>query len=249
MNFNFLLTITILFHLQCISQCPPPGSSTFYSLDFNNDGYTQFDINNYIQFILRPNLETYYNTNTLGYTTTFFNSNNTATNSPYTNITLNEVCYFKIEYSGSGDVFPEKPCEDKYVKYRSIQLIAIPFDGDEDNDGISNKNEDSNNNLNLMDDDDDNDGIINLFDPTSLSNKNYDKLQAKIFPNPVTNGLITIESNSALDEIIIYDYSGKIVLNQKVNMNSINLNSFSKGVYIVKLKKGTQLQTNKILIN
>ena len=170
-----ILLISILFsNLNINAQSMPcvPGLDVIYSVDLDNDGYTQFDINYFIQYNLRPNLESYYNISSSGYNITFYNSNNVLSGSPYTNIAINEVCNLKIEYSGTGSIFvnPPNSCyTDPYLSYHGVALIAVPFDGDNDNDGISNRNEDSNNNLNLMDDDDDNDGIINLLDPTVLS--------------------------------------------------------------------------------
>lgn len=256
MKFKFLIVFTIFSFLklnsQISKQLPPcsPGMNIIYSIDSNNDGYCNFDINHYIQFNLRPDLESYYSTNSSGYNITFYNSNNELSESPYTNISLNEECYFKIEYSGSGNVFTHNPCsEDLYLKYRYVQLIAVSTDGDEDNDGILNKDEDSNKNFNLMDDDDDNDGIINLLDSVTLSNVSFNDFKARIYPNPVTNGFINIESDFVVDEMTLYDYTGRIVLNEKVDFNKINLATYPKGTYLIRLKRKNQSQWSKIVIH
>ena len=229
-----------------------PGVNPIFSIDLDNDGYTIFDINHYLEFVLKPDLESFYNVSSSGYNFTFYNSNNVISPSPYTNIVFNEECNIKIEYSGSGSVFttpPDACYEDAYLKFRGVQLVAVPFDGDVDNDGISNKNEDFNNNLNLMDDDDDNDGIINLLDPVTLSDSNYNYLKGRIYPNPVTNGLLNLEFNSLVDEVVLYDFTGKTILKKQSVSNNISLENYPKGAYLLKLRIGDKIRVEKIFIN
>lgn len=254
MKLKVLLISVLFFNLTIYAQLPcVPGlyGDKMYSLDLDNDGYASFEITYYIQNYLRPNLETEYGVNSSGYNITFYNSNSTLSQSPYINIINNEFCNFKIEYNGTGNLFPSlNICDDPYLKFRDITLVAVPFDGDNDNDGISNRNEDSNNNLNLMDDDDDNDGTINLLDPTVLSKDAFENLSVRIFPNPTSNGIINFDSDLQLKEITLYDLTGKTLINRYINSNTINLNPIDKGIYLVKLKSvDNKICLKKIIIN
>lgn len=63
-----------------------------------------------------------------------------------------------------------------------------------------------------------------------------DVLQCKVYPNPVQN-LLTIEQNSIIQMIEVYDLSGQkvIQLYPKVKAISFNIDHLNKGVYIVKI--------------
>lgn len=66
-----------------------------------------------------------------------------------------------------------------------------------------------------------------------------------VSPNPVKN-TFTITSDYAVDEIILYDMTGKIVYHQNGNNNSITVESLQKGLYLVKVKTREGLFTSKI---
>jgi len=77
----------------------------------------------------------------------------------------------------------------------------------------------------------------------STSDLNLEK-QIKIYPNPVSDILI-IESKDTIGSISIFDSSGKLieVVNTGENKSKINVNSYTKGKYILKIetKNGTQV--------
>lgn len=56
-----------------------------------------------------------------------------------------------------------------------------------------------------------------------------------LYPNPASN-LITIESETVLNTVEIYDYTGKKVYSKNINSSktSIDVSTFSKGLYLVK---------------
>ncbi len=66
--------------------------------------------------------------------------------------------------------------------------------------------------------------------------------QISIYPNPATH-FISIKSELNLDEIVIYNQTGKIVLKDKINdTKKIDISNFSKGIYFIKIfsdKKST----------
>ena len=62
-------------------------------------------------------------------------------------------------------------------------------------------------------------------------------LRLKVFPNPA-NDMLKIESNRQIEAVRIYSISGVLVKEVNANMNNLNIdmNSFSAGSYILKIK-------------
>ncbi|MBN2167580.1 MAG: T9SS type A sorting domain-containing protein, partial [Marinilabiliaceae bacterium] len=69
-----------------------------------------------------------------------------------------------------------------------------------------------------------------------------------IYPNPFRNS-ITIKSESEIESVVIYDLSGKTLINnQLAKQNTINTNSLSKGVYLIEIKmRNGKINTKKIV--
>ena len=67
-------------------------------------------------------------------------------------------------------------------------------------------------------------------------------------PNP-TRGNLKLRANEYLDKISIYDVLGKELINVNVNTKekSLDLSSFSSGIYIAKVISGEKAQTFKII--
>lgn len=94
-------------------------------------------------------------------------------------------------------------------------------------------------------------GAIDFYAPSSFTNFFIDDIMiapyllnvndvklssVKVFPNPMTD-VLNISSNDIIDEVTIYDITGKIILSQTPNSVSpvINTSQFAKGVYLVKI--------------
>jgi hypothetical protein len=63
-----------------------------------------------------------------------------------------------------------------------------------------------------------------------------------LYPNPANNNL-NITSSEAIEQITVYDYSGKMVFNKIINRennSALNTEVLNNGVYIAKIKTGTQ---------
>ena len=73
-----------------------------------------------------------------------------------------------------------------------------------------------------------------------------------IYPNPVTNGVVTIElkSNDNEANINLYDLQGRFVLESKLlaTQNTLDLSLISGGMYIVKVSTTSGTLTQRILI-
>lgn len=74
----------------------------------------------------------------------------------------------------------------------------------------------------------------------------------KIYPNPTTDGLISIaflNNNIGFDEYTIFDILGKQVSNGKLNgdLSQINMQQFANGVYLISLSNGVQTVVKKLI--
>ena len=82
----------------------------------------------------------------------------------------------------------------------------------------------------------------------------HNQYDIKIFPNPATNTIsIEIQSDKIHSfDAEIYDLNGKMIFmrNYKTNNSQIDVNNFSKGIYILNIKgnNGTLLKSEKIAI-
>ena len=81
--------------------------------------------------------------------------------------------------------------------------------------------------------------------------KNNLESQFNVYPNPVKNGVFTIENNKNDAAFEIYDVSGKLVKqNEKLNkgINKINIYGLQKGIYIIKISVDDTAVSKKIVV-
>ncbi|PZU82466.1 MAG: hypothetical protein DI529_14335 [Chryseobacterium sp.] len=82
----------------------------------------------------------------------------------------------------------------------------------------------------------------------SLDKKDF---STKIYPNP-TKGIFKIDTNRDIEEFVLYDYTGKILLrknNLGKGFNSFDISAYPTSIYLVKLKYGTESETFKLIKN
>jgi serine protease AprX len=98
-------------------------------------------------------------------------------------------------------------------------------------------------------------GIPNLYQvyntTLSIENTNFSK-DLKIFPNPVMDTIFfTLPENESKISIVIYDILGKHLSDNIITKtnNEIDVSSFSKGIYLVKMLSGKQSKTIKFIKN
>jgi len=95
--------------------------------------------------------------------------------------------------------------------------------------------------------------VVCRVNSTTLDNKEIngtESSKARIYPNPAQD-FFTIENKQNIDEIKVFDATGKIVYNQNnFNQNKvqINSNSWPSGVYMVQVKSGERTQLMKVLV-
>lgn len=70
-----------------------------------------------------------------------------------------------------------------------------------------------------------------------------------VYPNPVTNGKLSITSDSNESKaVVIYDVLGKQVLSTVVTNQVVNVSDLTSGVYIVKITEEGKTATRKLVI-
>ncbi len=92
-------------------------------------------------------------------------------------------------------------------------------------------------------------GSTNL--PVVLTTKSFDnKLNANIYPNPVKNGKLFVETNSlGVNNINIYNVLGRKVLTKKAtSTDQIDVSSLRSGIYVLTITSNNKSLTRKIVI-
>ncbi|WP_228445608.1 VWA domain-containing protein [Chryseobacterium nakagawai] len=81
--------------------------------------------------------------------------------------------------------------------------------------------------------------------------ENEENPKIKIYPNP-TKGVINIQSNKQIDELYLYDFSGKILIRQEKlpkGTNKIDITAYPQSAYLMRCRYGEQWDTFKIIKN
>ena len=94
---------------------------------------------------------------------------------------------------------------------------------------------------------------INYFSfsvPPALDNEIFEISKIAIYPNPATSTLkIKLSDNSAISKITITDLSGKKILEQNGNLNTINIENLAKGLYVIDALVGEIRLVEKFIKN
>ena len=82
----------------------------------------------------------------------------------------------------------------------------------------------------------------------TLGNETNDYLDFGYFPNP-TKGVVTIKSNTTINEVTVYNIEGRRLFSQTINAleDNINISQFATGTYFFKAKFGDKEVNFKIL--
>lgn len=163
------IIVLVLVSFTLFAQIPgPTGCRSFDKIDLDNDGFTLFEIDYYLNHVSS------YALSEFGYDLSGYNfilypsendrtfNTNQITTLTYTNVVVfAQYCSLKLEYSGSGTQYNQADLDYNF----SCHILKTHAATDDfDNDSVDNGNEDLNSNLNLIDDDTDNDGISNFRD-------------------------------------------------------------------------------------
>ncbi|MGY0391549.1 T9SS type A sorting domain-containing protein [Bizionia sp. KMM 8389] len=83
----------------------------------------------------------------------------------------------------------------------------------------------------------------------TLSVDKFNSTSFSVYPNPVSNGVLHIssQSNEAIS-VAVYDVLGKQVLAKTISNNTLNVAGLNAGLYIVKITQNGQAITKKVVI-
>jgi hypothetical protein len=75
----------------------------------------------------------------------------------------------------------------------------------------------------------------------------------ELYPNPVTDGRLTITSSESIQSVQILNITGKIVFNQEFQPNTntvdLELDKLEKGIYLVRIGFiGKETHTEKVMV-
>jgi hypothetical protein len=71
----------------------------------------------------------------------------------------------------------------------------------------------------------------------------------KVYPNPVKNGRLAIETAAnSLKTIAIFDIVGKQVLGTVTNENNIDVSNLHTGIYVIKITEAGKTATQKLIV-
>ena len=86
------------------------------------------------------------------------------------------------------------------------------------------------------------------FTSSSLGTTKFEKSNLKVYPNPATSN-ITIESNSAIERVSVYNILGQEVLSKspKANNTTLDISNLQKGTYLVKTTSEGKTETTKVI--
>lgn len=82
-----------------------------------------------------------------------------------------------------------------------------------------------------------------IVNDTTLTTEDFSLNTVSIYPNPTTN-IVNIKSNSSIKNVELYDVLGKKIKSTK--LTTISLDTFSKGIYIMKITTAKGVITKKI---
>lgn len=83
----------------------------------------------------------------------------------------------------------------------------------------------------------------------TLSNADFNASNFSLYPNPVTNGFVTINTTNADPiNILVYDVLGKQVKNETITNNTLNVGDLNTGIYILKMTQNQATATKKLII-
>jgi len=83
----------------------------------------------------------------------------------------------------------------------------------------------------------------------TLGNQSNEITGLRIYPNPVSNGTLFIETSANAEKTVtVYDVLGKQVLNTTTSNNAINVASLHTGVYIVNITEEGKTASRKLVI-
>jgi hypothetical protein len=83
----------------------------------------------------------------------------------------------------------------------------------------------------------------------TLSSESFAISGLKVYPNPVANGTLFIETEANAEKtVVIFDVLGKQVLNTSTSDNAINVSGLNAGIYVVRITEEGKTASTKLVI-
>ena len=79
---------------------------------------------------------------------------------------------------------------------------------------------------------------------TTVGIEEENQFSFNVFPNP-TNGILNISSSQEIESVVVKNTLGQIVLMER-NSNSIDMSSFTNGIYFVTIETSAGFETQRI---
>lgn len=90
---------------------------------------------------------------------------------------------------------------------------------------------------------------LGSFSTTTLTTKELSKLKLSIYPNPVKDGLVNINSNiTGTKKIELIDVTGRSIYKTNLDSNVLDVSTFNTGLYFLKVSISDRSSTNKLVI-
>ena len=250
--------LVLLFSLNNVmGQPPPPGINYYFVIDNDNDGFTTFDINYYINTYMYNKALTMgfnlsgYNLSLFPSFTDYTNNTNVMGNTYINQVNSSQYCNLKLVYSGTGVSYDQETLDNNFS---NIILKTVNSDFDDDNDSVLNQSEDLNNNSILNNEDTDSDGIFNFLDNDDdgdgvlTINEDYNLNGSPLDDDTNTNGIPDYLDNSVVlgSESFITKKEVQLYPNPVQNILNIStLNSDYQSVEILDLNGKVLRVTNE----
>ena len=82
----------------------------------------------------------------------------------------------------------------------------------------------------------------------SLNTQFFTQNKISIYPNPVSDMLYFETADTVIEKVIIFDLSGRKVIEQNNSTDNISLSHLQKGNYLIKIFSNKGVQTEKIIV-
>ena len=87
--------------------------------------------------------------------------------------------------------------------------------------------------------------LYNEPNPTA-STENMEESNFSIYPNPATTS-INIETEEKINDVLIFNVSGELIMNSELNDNSLDISELPSGVYIIHLSTEEGLHRSRFI--
>lgn len=83
----------------------------------------------------------------------------------------------------------------------------------------------------------------------AIDEKNQESSNFTLYPNPAIDGIVYIKTlNNRSKDVTVYDVFGKIVLQDRISTNMLNIGRLSPGVYVIQVIENNKTMTRKLVV-